>query len=197
MILTDNETKIDLLNNEAIAATIVKLLRERPDRPVTVGVHGDWGAGKSSVLEMIEAGLEGDEGILCLKFNGWRFQGFEDAKIALIEGIVTSLIEKRPTLSKAAGALKDVFKRIDWLKVAKKTGGLALTAFTGVPSPEQLQAILGGLESLVSDPGKLATRENIEGAIEGVKGLLKPEAVGAGTGARPQASRAPRGEHRI
>jgi hypothetical protein len=27
--------------------------------------------------------------VLCLKFNGWRFQGFEEAKSALIEGIVT------------------------------------------------------------------------------------------------------------
>ncbi len=31
MILTDNETKVDLLNNEAIARTIVKLLRGQPD----------------------------------------------------------------------------------------------------------------------------------------------------------------------
>ena len=34
MILTDNETKVDLLNNEAIATTIIKLLRDRPDQPV-------------------------------------------------------------------------------------------------------------------------------------------------------------------
>ena len=54
MILSDNETKVDLLNNEAIAKTIVTLLREQPEHPVTIGVHGDWGAGKSSVLEMIE-----------------------------------------------------------------------------------------------------------------------------------------------
>jgi putative protein kinase ArgK-like GTPase of G3E family len=50
MILTDNETRVDLLNNEAIATTIIELLRARPDHPVTIGVHGDWGAGKSSVL---------------------------------------------------------------------------------------------------------------------------------------------------
>jgi len=89
MILTDNETRVDLLNNEAIATTIIALLREQPTRPITIGVHGDWGAGKSSILEMIEAGLDGKDDTLCLKFNGWRFQGFEDAKIALIEGIVT------------------------------------------------------------------------------------------------------------
>src|SRR3954471_24834700 len=51
MILTDNETKVDLLNNEAIATRIIKLLRDRPDRPVTIGVHGDWSAGKLSILD--------------------------------------------------------------------------------------------------------------------------------------------------
>ena len=136
MILTDNETKVDLLNNEAIATTIIGLLRAKPDHPVTIGVHGDWGAGKSSVLEMIEAGFADQDDVLCLKFNGWRFQGFEDAKIALIEGIVTGLIEKRPALKKAAVAIKDVFRRIDWLKVAKRSGGLALTAVAwGLRSP--------------------------------------------------------------
>lgn len=173
MLLTDNETKLDLLNNEAIATTIIKLLRDKPDKPVTVGVHGDWGAGKSSVLEMIEAGFEGEPKVLCLKFNGWRFQGFEDAKIALIEGIVTGLIEKRPALTKAGDAVKDVFRRIEWLKVAKKAGGLAFTAFTGVPTPDQIQTILGTIDGVLSDATQLATKENAEKAFGEVKELLK------------------------
>lgn len=174
MILTDNETKVDLLNNEAIASTIIELLRARPEHPVTIGVHGDWGAGKSSILEMIEFGLDGKGDVLCLKFNGWRFQGFEDAKIALIEGIVTALIEKRPALTKAAGAVKNVFRRIDWLKVAKRAGGLAVTAFTGIPTPDQLQSIVGSLESVLGDPAKLATKENLSAAVKEVKGILRP-----------------------
>jgi predicted KAP-like P-loop ATPase len=92
---------------------------------VRVGVHGDGGAGKSTVLEMIEASFEGDAKVFCLKFNGWRFQGLEDGKIAVIEGIVTGLIEKRPVLDKAGEAVKGVFKPIDWLKMAKNAGGLA------------------------------------------------------------------------
>jgi putative protein kinase ArgK-like GTPase of G3E family len=59
MILPDNETRVDLLNNEAIANTIVTVLRAQHGHPVTIGVHGDWGAGKSSILEMIEGGLRG------------------------------------------------------------------------------------------------------------------------------------------
>ena len=174
MILTDNETKVDLLNNEAIAATIVELLRERPDRPVTIGVHGDWGAGKSSILEMIDAGLASNDKVLCIKFNGWRFQGFEDAKIALIEGIVTGLIEKRPLLTKAGDAVKDIFRRIDWLKVARHSGGLAFTAFTGIPTPDQIGAVVGTLKGIFDNPSALATKENYDKAIDGVEGLFKP-----------------------
>jgi predicted KAP-like P-loop ATPase len=176
MILADNETRIDLLNNEAIATTIVKLLRDQRAQPVTVGVHGDWGAGKSSVLEMIEASLADDGDVLCLKFNGWRFQGFEDAKIALIEGIVTGLLEKRTLLTKASAVVKDLFKRIDWLKVAKHGGGLAFTAFTGIPTPDQIQAVTSGLQGMLADPMKRATKEDLTAAIDGVKSVLKPEA---------------------
>ena len=181
MILPDNETRVDLLNNEAIATTIIRLLRDRPDQPVTVGVHGDWGAGKSSVLEMIEAGFEGEEKVLCLKFNSWRFQGFEDAKIALIEGIVTGLIEERPDLTKAGEAVKDVFRRIDWLKIAKKAGGLAFTAVSGVPTPDQIQSIVGTLEEFLADPTRLATKNNIHEAIDKMQNLLKSKEEGGPT----------------
>lgn len=174
MVLADNETKVDLLNTQAIATTIIGLLRAKPEHPVTIGVHGDWGAGKSSVLEMIEAGFADQDDVLCLKFNGWRFQGFEDAKIALIEGIVTGLVEKRPVLTKAAIVIKDIFRRIDWLKVAKRAGGLALTAFADIPTPEQIGAIVGTLEALVADPARFVTKENLSTTIDEAKALLKP-----------------------
>ncbi|WP_306475827.1 Qat anti-phage system ATPase QatA [Methyloversatilis sp.] len=174
MILTDNETKVDLLNNEAIAKTIIELLREKPDHAVTIGVHGDWGAGKSSILEMIENGLNADEDVLCIKFNGWRFQGFEDAKIALIEGIVTGLIDQRSLLTQAGLAVKDIYKRIDWLKLARRGGGLAFTAFAGAPTADQVSAVVDTLKGIFVDPSKLATQENYDKAIDGVQGLLKP-----------------------
>ncbi|AXI83219.1 NTPase KAP [Xylella taiwanensis] len=174
MILSDHETNIDLLNNEAIATTIIKLLGTQPNHPVTIGVHGDWGAGKSSVLEMIDAGFADQDAVLCLKFNGWRFQGFEDAKIALIEGIVTGLIEKRPALNKLTVAAKNVLRRIDLLKIAKRAGSLVLTAFTGMPTPEQSRGIVGSLEVLIADPTKRITKEKLSTVIDDIKAVLKP-----------------------
>src|ERR1019366_9004218 len=174
MILSDNETKVDLLNNEPIAKTIVALLRKHPDHPITIGVHGDWGAGKSSILEMIEAELSEQDRVLCLKFNGWRFQGFEDAKIALIEGIVTGLLDKRPLLTKATASVKEIFRRIDLLKLAKRAGGLAVAAYgayTGNPHLG-IAGLVGTLEGTLSDPANF-TKENVQAAITGAKDLLK------------------------
>jgi hypothetical protein len=154
--LSDQETKVDLLNNEAIAKTIVRLIEETVDSAVTIGVHGDWGAGKSSVLEMVEKAFPDEGDVLCLKFSGWQFQGFEDAKIALIEGVVNGLIEKRSLTTKAADEVKRILKSVDWLKVAKKGGGLALTAaFTGgiplVGLDDLVGAAIAGVKNALTD----------------------------------------------
>lgn len=174
-ILSDNETKVDFLSNEAIATTIINILMENPERPVTIGVHGDWGAGKSSVLEMIEVGLENQKQTLCLKFNGWRFQGFEDAKIVLLEGIVTALIEKKPALTKASDKVKSIIRRIDWFKVAKNIGGLALTTITGIPPIVQIQTALATLDAMVRDPSKRPSQDQIDAALDKVHSLLRSE----------------------
>ena len=171
--LPDHETKVDLLNNAAIAHTVVHLIDNTPDRPMTIGVHGDWGAGKSSVLEMIESEFCEQPQMLCIKFNGWQFQGFEDAKIAVIDGIVTELISSQSLVTKAGEEVKNILRRIDWLKAAKKTGGLAFTAVTGIPTADQLKNILDTVKDTFSDPAELATKEGTKAAVDLFSGLLK------------------------
>jgi len=149
VFLNDQETAVDLLYYEAVAKTVVRLIRATPTTPVTIGVHGDWGAGKSSVLKMTSAALGQDHKALCLWFNGWTFEGFEDANTVVIETIVEELRRARPGSTKVADAARKVLKRIDWLKVAKKTGGFAFTAMTGIPTFDQLQALAGGAKALL------------------------------------------------
>ena len=172
MVIPDNETGVDLLNNEAIALSIVELLKEHSS-PITIGVHGDWGAGKSSMLKMIEEKLKHEKKTLCIRFDGWRFQGLEDAKISLIEGIITEIVKKKSTLAKTSDGLKDLVKRVDWIKLAKHTGGLALTAYSGIPTPDQINAAKTVLSSLVQNPSKVANTQQIKDVLKQVNESIK------------------------
>ena len=162
MILSDNETKVDMINNRAIAKTIVELIIESKDKPISIGIHGDWGAGKSSVLEMVEDEFQAKEKTECIKFNGWKHQGFEDAKIALMSAIVSELVEKKDLKKKCGDAVKKIWKNINWLNVAKGAGSLAITATAGIPPMGLLTGIMDTLKGNVTDAEKVCgTIDNI------------------------------------
>lgn len=179
MFLNDQETATDLLYYEAIAKTIVKLIGKTAETPITIGVHGDWGAGKSSVLKMLEASFKTNDRTLCLWFNGWTFEGFEDAKTVVIETIVDELRRARPNSTKVADAAKKVLKRVDWLKVARKAGGFALTAVTGIPTMDQLNGLYESASKFITKPHENVTGEDIKSFAEKAGEFLRaPDETG-------------------
>ena len=90
---SDNETDIDLLRYAYLASGVVRIVKSEYLLP-TVGVFGDWGSGKSSLLRMIQMKLDKDPDVLCLTFDGWLFEGYDDAKTALI-GTILDAIQNR------------------------------------------------------------------------------------------------------
>jgi hypothetical protein len=162
MFLSDQETVVDLLYYQSIAGAVVKLIQSSPETPATIGVHGDWGAGKSSVLSMAKEALEKDKKVVCLWFNGWTFQGFDDAKTVVLETIVEELQKARPNNKKVAAAAKRVLKRIDWLKLAKRAGGLAFTAATGIPTLDQLLGVVEGARAFLQKPSDQVSLSDLQ-----------------------------------
>jgi predicted KAP-like P-loop ATPase len=158
MLIPDYETEVDFLNCEAISKTVVELLVQNRSRALTIGIHGDWGAGKSSILKMVQRDLADDKSVACLWFNGWAFQGFEDAKTVLIEATITELCQQRSIYGKVKEMGGRLLKRVEWLKLLKRGGGLVFNAVTGLPSPDQIGTVLekinatiGGLKDLTPD----------------------------------------------
>ena len=173
MIVADNETAVDLLYYEAIARTVVRLVCEKSDDPLSVGIHGDWGAGKSSVLMMVEESFSNDDRVLCVRFNGWLFQGFEDAKAVLIETIVEELRRKRPASQKVAEQVKKVLRRVDWMKLARKAGAYGLTLATGIPHPETLRDLGAAARSLISKGAEDVSPETVAALVKGSDEFLR------------------------
>ena len=172
MLIPDQETAVDFLNYEAIAKTVVALLKENREHALTVGIHGDWGAGKSSVLKMVESGIRDDKKVACLWFNGWTFQGFDDAKTVLIEVIVSELIRQRSTYGKVKEVGRKLLKRVNLMKLARYGVGLAVSLKTGIP-PHIVTTALGGLHDLAANAQSMSA-DDIKGKIDEAVGLLKP-----------------------
>ena len=100
---SDNETTIDLIGFKVHSDLILDVVTDPELLPVVLGVFGDWGGGKSSIMRMLEQSLETDKykDVVCLYFNGWTFEGYEDAKTALISSILVRLGEHKDFGEKA------------------------------------------------------------------------------------------------
>jgi len=116
----DCETNTDLLDFDYLIEITKDIILNDDLSPSSIGIYGDWGCGKSSLIEMTLNDLSTDENILCLKFNGWLFEGYEDAKTALIGTILDKISEKRTLSNKAKGVLKRLYENVDFFKLASK-----------------------------------------------------------------------------
>ena len=53
----DNETEQDFLNFSGVAETVAEIIVQADKRPISIGVSGAWGVGKSSMIKLIRKAL--------------------------------------------------------------------------------------------------------------------------------------------
>lgn len=146
---SDNETSEDLLGFKVHADLLIDVINDETILPITIGVFGDWGSGKSSILQIIKKEFEKEEhnDSLCIYFNGWTFEGYDDAKAALLNSILKELEDNEKLTDEVKKTIKDkakkLWKSIDWMRGAGMvmkniaipaasayfTGGLSLIPF--------------------------------------------------------------------
>lgn len=179
----DNETSEDLLGFKVHADLLIDIINDESVLPITIGVFGDWGSGKSSVLQIVkeEFDKEDDKDSLCIYFNGWTFEGYDDAKAALLNSILKELEDNKKISEEIKDTIKEKAKKlwrsIDWIRGAGMvmknvalpavsayfTGGLSLLPFAvqklveWEDNPEKI------IEKLKSEEGQETFRAFIKG----------------------------------
>lgn len=169
---SDEPSVRDLLSFRAVADTVVEAVLDDKLDPIALGVSGAWGSGKTSVLELVRAGLEQqveDDGsrVLVIPTEPWRYDPAVGPKEALIGEVLDALSrELDPGVkSNATALLKKLVGRVNWAKAFKVAAkaGLAL----------QLPSVDDVLGLIKEDPAKDESPERgLAGFREDFEALL-------------------------
>ena len=147
-----DEKKEDGLGFENYA----KILSEsvlRTKGPFTIGIFGEWGTGKTSLMRMIEKDLDENEDVLCVWFNAWRYEKEDHPVVPLVATIIKK-IEKNETFLQKLGdkgnSLLKILRAITYAFSSKVKIGIPLgpafeMSVSGKDATEKL-------ENLFSDP---------------------------------------------
>lgn len=108
--------------------------------------------------------------------GGWsrrRFEGYEDSKAVLFETLLEEIRRNRSLTARGKDLLKSLHKRVDYLKAAKKLGGLAFNYVTGLPTGDQLEAILAAGKRFIESPADAISGADVKGFVTSLGGILK------------------------
>ena len=164
----DSETNIDLLDFDYLISMTKDIIENDELTPSSIGVYGDWGSGKSSLAEMALKELSLDDDYVCLKFNGWLFEGYEDAKTALIGSILDKIAEERKPKDKALDTINRLYKSIDFFKLASKGvkygADFLITGGIGTIADLTLQSVISKVKesNLQDNVSEDQVRESLE-----------------------------------
>jgi len=177
---TDNETKIDLIGFRVHADLIRNVVTDEKVLPTVLGVFGDWGGGKSSIMQMLQEDLKTDvrykDDVICLYFNGWMFEGYEDAKTALLTSILNELKNNKRFGEKIKDQVDDLLQRVDYMEILKVGAKsiwkyvvpILVTVFSGGTVPAIIPVLLGSILNEKSEEKEKA-EESKSGIQERVK----------------------------
>ncbi|MCS1391190.1 MULTISPECIES: KAP family NTPase [Lysinibacillus] len=135
----DDASKIDMLAYQPYADLITEIAVSERMNPLTIGLFGNWGSGKSTLLNLIEeqTSSNSNKKIAVVKINAWMFEGYEDAKTALMEAILQSMEENQTFFSNSKEKIKGLMNRVNWMglgkTVLKQSIPWAISGMTGIP----------------------------------------------------------------
>lgn len=178
----DIEAEVDLLNFGLVANAAATLIRDAGETPLTIGISGGWGVGKSTLVKHVRARLEEstkkdgeDSSYILMEFNAWLYQGYEDARQALLQAVSDRLIEEATKRKTFVDKAKDFAKRVKLLKVGHLVTPVITHVAVGTVAAGPLGALFGAVSGLVQGFSDEDKRSEGLKAVQEAYSELSPE----------------------
>ncbi|KRE72752.1 KAP family P-loop NTPase fold protein [Arthrobacter sp. Soil762] len=190
----DNEADADLLGFEFLIDGLVVALTEPRLLPLTIGVLGDWGSGKSSLMQIAAQELKGigrdqtDEEddapgrYLVINFSPWQYEDHDDVKIALMSAVLDAIAARVPGAVEEVGRLRTILGRLGrWGRQLGRTAAKHAPAVV----PILVQQAVPEMDADTADLISAATSAVSEGAQQALAELVQPRPSAGGTAPTP------------
>jgi KAP family P-loop domain len=150
-ILIDSPSAKPSLGFGATASALAQIIRDSPAR-FAVGIFGDWGSGKTTLMEEIQRKL--GKTVVSVEFNAWRYEREPQLLIPLLDTIRGALVEW------AAGKDADTRERVR--TAARKVGRI-------------IRGLAAGLSGEVGLPGAVKVTYDVGKSIDALTVSGEPE----------------------
>ncbi|WP_417799424.1 KAP family P-loop NTPase fold protein [Tenacibaculum sp.] len=139
----------DLFNFSHYAKKVQRILQNNSNNiePITVGVYGKWGEGKTSFLNLLEKQIdvwkekkENQKGILKYHFNPWRYSSEDEMLFDFFDGLSKLMfLKKENTLQKIG---KQLVKYSRYVKAVKVSASVGLSSSNKIGSTFEISEIM-------------------------------------------------------
>jgi predicted KAP-like P-loop ATPase len=122
-ILGDSPTTEDGLGFDPYVNILLEAINNFDARsPVTIGIHGRWGSGKTSLMRMLEKRFGDVNSVKTIWFNAWAHGREEPIGLALLQQVLIEFQKEEKTKEKIGGLIENVGKLLTDAALRKTTG---------------------------------------------------------------------------
>lgn len=143
-VLLDEPAAAPALGFDDYAVAFADIIRHSAPQ-FAIGIFGDWGSGKTTLMRAIERQLEPDPDVSCVWFNAWRYEREEHLIVPLLDSL-------REKLAEIAAAEDDPARQQRARAAAAMIARAAKAIVAGVTLKATLPLVGAGLEL---DPAKV------------------------------------------
>lgn len=177
MPLQADET--DFLGIDRYAQALAEFIREC-QTPMTIGIQGDWGSGKTSLMNLVEGRLKRGSTIPCITLNMWQYA--QETNTAALPYIVLAALVRRlepdpAPATKIGGYFKRAVESINLNKV--EVMGIAFERGDGdkTEEPAGIEDVKKLMAEMVQTRMKVARAERLVVFVDDLDRILPLRAV--------------------